>query len=65
MAKAVVLGASLCGVAAPFIEYARQSPEAVVGYIEGLKKQFSIAMFLMGVSSVADMAGNYALLRDE
>jgi isopentenyl-diphosphate delta-isomerase len=64
MVKAVVLGGSLCGIAGPFIARAGESAEAVIKYIEGLKKQFRIAMFLLGVRTVGELHGNYKLVRD-
>ena len=52
MLKAITLGASLCGIAAPFIPYAKQSAEDAIAYIEKLKKEFTVAMFLTGCSSL-------------
>jgi len=51
MAKAVVLGASLCGLAAPFLAPARESPEAVIVVIEKLRREFLTAMFLLGAAN--------------
>jgi len=62
MAKAMVLGGSLCGIARPFLEPAMQSVDAVVETIEGLKQQFTMALFLMGLSSTKDLVGNHGLL---
>jgi isopentenyl-diphosphate delta-isomerase len=55
MVKSMLLGASLCGIARPFIEYAEDSPEAVIQYINSLKKEFKTAMFLLGIKDVASI----------
>lgn len=63
MAKAMALGASLCGMALPFLGPARQSTEAVVAAIERVRREFRTAMFLLGQRRAADMIGQTALLR--
>ena len=55
MAKSMVLGASLCGIANPFIALAVQSPEAVIEHIENFKKQFITAMFLLGKKDIPSL----------
>jgi len=62
MAKAIVLGASLCGIAAPFLKAAMTSSDSVVNEIEKLRKEFLTAMFLLGVDSVEKLRGNAALV---
>jgi isopentenyl-diphosphate delta-isomerase len=62
MAKCFVLGATLCGIARPFLDYAQQSPDAVIRYIAQLERQFHTAMFLMGQACVDSMIGNRSLL---
>jgi len=62
MAKALVLGASLCGMARPFIDRAADSPESVIEFIISIKKQFETAMFLLGVGKVAELIDNHDLL---
>ncbi len=57
MAKAMVLGASLCGVALPFLEPALESAEAVARVMARFRREFQTAMFLMGIDSVSDMIG--------
>lgn len=64
MAKAMVLGASLCGLARPFLEPARNSPEAVIATIRSLERQFTTALFLLGIPSAEALIGNAALLQD-
>lgn len=62
MAKAVILGATLCGMASPFLGPARQSADAVIGVIESLRREFTTAMFLLGVADFASLCGNDRLL---
>lgn len=62
MAKAMVLGASLCGLASPFLKPAMASAEAVVAVIEQLRREFVTAMFLLGTRSIDDLIGNDTLL---
>jgi len=62
MAKAMVLGASLCGIARPFLEPAAISASAVLDHIRRLRREFQTAMFLLGVSRVSELTGNQALL---
>ncbi len=64
MAKAMILGASLCGIARPFLEPAAHSPEAVIDTILRLRREFQTAMFLLGISRVQDLIGNRTLLVD-
>ncbi|HNR93255.1 MAG TPA: type 2 isopentenyl-diphosphate Delta-isomerase [Kiritimatiellia bacterium] len=65
MAKAVILGASLCGIARPFLKPAMVSAEEVVKVIRRLKKEFIAAMFLTGMNSVSKMRGNLSLVRTD
>ncbi len=62
MAKSLILGASLCGIARPFINHAKESPERVIDFIDQLRKQFETAMFLLGVKNVSDLIDNQDLL---
>ncbi len=62
MAKAVVLGASLCGVAAPFLRPAQESAEAVRAVIRRFRREFTTALFLLGCRTVAAARGNQNLL---
>jgi len=65
MAKSVILGASLCGMAAPFLRPATQSVDAVVEVIERFRREFVTAMFLLGMPDVATMRNNRALIVEE
>ncbi len=62
MVKSVILGASLCGLASPFLAPATQSSEAVVAVIERIRREFVTAMFLMGVQSLQELNGNEDLI---
>lgn len=62
MAKAVVLGASLCGVAAPFLQPAQASADAVRAVIQRFRREFITALFLLGCRTVAGLRGNARLL---
>lgn len=57
MAKAMVLGASLCGMAAPFLAPAMKSTRAVRALIQRLRREFVTAMFLMGARRVSEIEG--------
>lgn len=62
MAKAMILGASLCGVAAPLLEPAMASTGAVIRKIDQLRMEFRTAMFLLGRARVADLIHHTAAL---
>ena len=62
MAKAMILGASLCGIAAPFLKPAIESSDKVVKVINTLKREFVTALFLLGQGSVKGLIGNEELL---
>lgn len=62
MAKAMILGASLCGIAKPFLEPALHSADEVIRLIERLRKEFIITLFLLGITRSADLIGNRSLL---
>ncbi len=62
MAKAVLLGADICGIAAPFLRAAQISTEAVIDQIHKFKREFQTALFLLGCPDVASLRGNKALL---
>ncbi|WP_067866355.1 type 2 isopentenyl-diphosphate Delta-isomerase [Neptuniibacter marinus] len=60
MVKSVILGASICGMAAPLLKPAMESSEAVVAEIEKIKTEFRTAMFLLGARDVAALFNNPA-----
>ena len=62
MVKALVLGASLCGLASPFLEPATESAARVVKVIGTLRREFTTAMFLLGIGKAEQLIGNEGLL---
>ena len=62
MAKAVILGADMCGIAGPFLKYAMDSTERVIDYILKLKTEFRTAMFLLGAASIKELKYNETLI---
>lgn len=64
MVKSVILGASLGGLAAPFLEPAMESADAVVAQIERLHREYRTAMFLLGVASTEELHGASSLITD-
>jgi isopentenyl-diphosphate delta-isomerase len=62
MAKAVVLGASLCGIASPFLTPAMESADAVIRVIRRLEREYRTAMFLLGAARFGDLHGNRNLV---
>jgi len=62
MAKAVVLGASLCGLARPFLNPAMESADEVRKVIQRLKREFVTAMFLLGADRVEKIKGREELI---
>jgi isopentenyl-diphosphate delta-isomerase len=65
MVKSVILGASLCGMAAPLLRPAMESAEAVVDAIERIRREFVTAMFLLGTPDVAALFRNRTLIVQE
>jgi len=65
MAKSIVLGASLCGMARPFLNPARESSDAVRRVIRRMKSEFTTAMFLLGAGTIDDIKDNEGLILDE
>ncbi|HMA05409.1 MAG TPA: type 2 isopentenyl-diphosphate Delta-isomerase [Methanomicrobiales archaeon] len=55
MAKALALGADLCGMALPLLAPAMESEEAVTSVLEGFTKELAVAMFLSGARTVKSM----------
>jgi isopentenyl-diphosphate delta-isomerase len=57
IAKCIALGASIGGMAGPFLKAAAQSPEAVIETIHELQREMQICLFATG-------AANWSALRD-
>ena len=62
MAKAVLLGAELCGIAAPFLAAAQESAAAVSAAIARLEREYRTALYLLGCRDNAALRDNTALL---
>jgi isopentenyl-diphosphate delta-isomerase len=65
MVKSLVLGASLCGMARPFLNPARESADAVRTVIRRVKREFTTAMFLLGAGTTNDVRERGELIIDE
>lgn len=65
MVKSMILGADMCGLAAPFLTAAQESSAAVVQKINRLRREFQTAMFLLGCSDVSELKGNASLIRSK
>ncbi|MBT8042918.1 MAG: type 2 isopentenyl-diphosphate Delta-isomerase [Pontiella sp.] len=65
MAKSIILGASLCGMAKPFLNPARESPAAVRTVIRRIRREFTTAMFLLGAADIGSIKGREDLILDE
>ncbi len=55
VAKAIALGASLVGMAFPFLEAATQSPEHVLAKIERIVRELEIVMFCVGARTIEEL----------
>ncbi len=64
IAKCIALGASLCGMAGPFLRAATQSPEALNELIRAIVAQLRIAMLCAGASSLEDLRSTPLLRMD-
>ena len=63
MVKSMILGADICGLAAPFLTAAQDSSAQVVRKINKLRREFQTAMFLLGCGDVISLKGNTSLIR--
>jgi isopentenyl-diphosphate delta-isomerase len=55
MAKALALGADLCGMALPLLPPAMESDEVLQQKIDAIHRQLDIVMFLTGSARIADL----------
>jgi isopentenyl-diphosphate delta-isomerase len=62
MAKAMILGASLCGMARPLLAPAMESVDSVRAVIQRIRKEFITAMFLLGADRVEKIKGREELV---
>jgi isopentenyl-diphosphate Delta-isomerase len=62
MAKSLVLGADLCGMALPLLEPALAGEEALFDAIDLIEHQFRVAMFLTGSPNIANLKTKHAII---
>jgi len=62
MAKAVIMGAQFCGVAAPLLGPASDSTQATIDKILQLKQEFNTAQFLLGQANLQGLRRNQDLI---
>jgi len=55
IAKSIALGASLGGMASPFLKAANDSLEATIARIQLIQKQIHVAMFASGAADIANL----------
>ena len=55
IAKSIALGASLGGLAGPFLKAANESLEAAIATIELIRKQLQVAMFVSGTADIPSL----------
>jgi len=55
IAKSIALGASLGGMAGPFLKAANDSLEATIATIQLIQKQIQVAMFASGAADIANL----------
>jgi isopentenyl-diphosphate delta-isomerase len=63
IAKAVVLGADIVGLALPFLKAAEDSSEAVEAVIEQLVRELRVAMFCIGAENLAELQNTDKMIR--
>lgn len=62
MAKSIILGASLCGIASPFLGPAMKSTADVRKVIQRLRREFVTTMFLLGARRISDLSGREEMI---
>lgn len=62
MIKSVIMGGQICGIAAPFLEAALDSGQAVSEQITHYQHEFKVAQFLLGAPTVGSLFLNNTLL---
>jgi isopentenyl-diphosphate delta-isomerase len=55
VAKAIALGASLCGIGLPLLKLAIKGPEDVISEITAITEELKVAMLLTGCRTLADL----------
>lgn len=64
MVKAIILGATVCGVARPFLEPAMESADRVIHEIERFRREFIVALFLLGARNAEEIHHHQELIID-
>jgi len=62
VAKAIALGAHLCGLALPFLRAAKEGPEAVRDAVDEIEATLRVAMFGIGAANIAALRGTPRLI---
>ena len=62
MVKCVIMGGSMCGVAAPLLEAATRDTQAVIQVIERFWREYRTAQFLLGAARFEQLFDNRQLL---
>ncbi len=62
--KSIVLGARIAGMAAPFLQPAMESTQAVIDVIEQIKQEIRISLFLLGKQNIDAIWLNNNLIVD-
>ncbi|WP_024850534.1 type 2 isopentenyl-diphosphate Delta-isomerase [Hydrogenovibrio kuenenii] len=62
MVKSVIMGAQICGIAAPFLEPAMHSTEATIAKIQQFSDEFRTAQFLLGATDISQLFLNDNLI---
>ena len=65
LAKCLILGAKMGGVALPFLKAATVSADEVVLKINSFQQELKTTMFLLGIKNIAGIQGNRSLLINE
>jgi len=62
LAKSLILGAKMGGMALPFLQAATVSADDVIIKIKSIQTELKTTMFLLGVKNIAELQGNHSLL---
>ena len=65
LAKSLILGAKMGGVALPFLKAATVSADEVILRINNFQQELKTTMFLLGIENIAGIQGNRSLLINE
>lgn len=63
IAKSIALGATLAGIAGPFLHAANESVEAVEEFIQITNKQLQVAMLCSGIGNITDLQHTSKLIK--